>query len=187
MRGDLAALVAHARARGAERIVLETNATLLDEPRARELAAAGLGLARVNLAGDGDALDAVTRDPGGFQRALDGPRALGAAGVPLEMAAAVVRSTAPLLPGLPAALAGALRSRLPAAIVLSVPVESPDEAELLAYDEATRVVASVDHAARGVGIRVRLAPDHRPPPCAFAHRAASPTCSRSRRPAPASW
>src|SRR4051812_24482011 len=68
MRRDLAALVAHARARGAERVVLETNATLLDEPRARELGAAGLGLARVNLAGGSDALDAVTQDPGGFER-----------------------------------------------------------------------------------------------------------------------
>src|SRR5262249_39439398 len=68
MRRDLAALVAHARARGAERVVLETNATLLDEARARELAAAGIGLVRINLAGFGDALDAVTQDPGGFER-----------------------------------------------------------------------------------------------------------------------
>ncbi len=35
MRGDLAEIVAHARASGARRMVLETNATLLDAERAR--------------------------------------------------------------------------------------------------------------------------------------------------------
>src|SRR5262249_37451622 len=144
-------------------------ATLLDEPRARELAASGLGLARVNLAGSGEALDAVTQDPGGFERTRAGIAALEAAGVPIEIAAAVVRGAARLLPALPAALAGAM-SRLPAALVLSVPVESPDEGELLSYEEAALVIARVDHAARGVGLRVRLAPDHRPPPCCFPHQ-----------------
>jgi MoaA/NifB/PqqE/SkfB family radical SAM enzyme len=170
MRRDLAALVRHARERGAERVVLETNGTLLDEARARELAAAGLSLARVNLAGFGDALDAVTRDPGGFQRTLAGLRALAGAGVPFEIAAAVVRSTAPLLPSLPGELARALGDHRPAAIVLAVPTESPEPGELLAYGEATEVIARVDNAARAVGVRLRLAPDHRPPPCAFPHQ-----------------
>ena len=170
MRRDLAALVEHARLRGAERVVLETNGTLLDEPRARQLAAAGLGLARVNLAGFGDALDAVTRDPGGFRRTLAGLLALAAAGLPFEIAAAVVRSTAPLLPSLPGQLAEALGAHRPTAIVLSVPIESPDPDELLAYEEATEIIARVDHAARAVGLRLRLAADHRPPPCVFAHQ-----------------
>jgi molybdenum cofactor biosynthesis enzyme MoaA len=98
MRTDLAALVAHARARGAEAVTLETNGTLLDEMRARALGRAGLSLARVNLAGADEALDAVTRDPGGLGRTLAGLRALFAACVPVEIAAAMVRSTRPLLP-----------------------------------------------------------------------------------------
>src|SRR5438105_582299 len=105
MRGDLEALVMHARTHGAEAVTLETNATLVDEPRARALAAAGLTLARVNLTGFGDALDGVTRDPGGFARTLAGLRALLAASVPVEIAVVVVRSTRALLPGLPEKLA----------------------------------------------------------------------------------
>src|SRR4051812_1271579 len=44
LRRDLPALVAHARARGIERVVLETNATLVDAALATALAAAGLTL-----------------------------------------------------------------------------------------------------------------------------------------------
>jgi MoaA/NifB/PqqE/SkfB family radical SAM enzyme len=166
MRRDLAALVRHARERGAARVTLETNGTLIDEARARELAAAGLDLARVNLAGAGPALDAVTRDPGGAARTAAGMRALLGAGVTVEAAAVVVRATASLLPGLPAFLA---ELGVPA-LVVSVPVESPDAAELVPYDEAAAVIVAVDHAARGVGLRLRLAPDHRPPPCCFPHQ-----------------
>ncbi|MDB4930316.1 MAG: Radical domain heme biosynthesis protein, partial [Myxococcaceae bacterium] len=72
MRSDLAALVAAARQGGVERVVLETNATLIDGPRAAALRAAGLDLARVNLTAWGDALDAVTRDPGGWARTVAG-------------------------------------------------------------------------------------------------------------------
>jgi MoaA/NifB/PqqE/SkfB family radical SAM enzyme len=167
MRRDLADLVRHARTRGAERVVVETNATLLDDARARELSLAGVDLFRVNLAGFGDALDAVTRDPGGFRRTLAGLLALSGAGAAVEIAAAIVRSTAPLLPDLPAGLADALGSARGLTFVLSTPTESPDLAELIPYDEAAAVIARVDQAARRVGIRLRLAPDHRPPPCCF--------------------
>lgn len=166
MRRDLAALVRHAKERGAAQVTLETNGTLIDEARARELAAAGLDLARVNLAGAGEALDAVTRDPGGAARTLHGLLALLEAGVTVEVAAAVVRSTAPMLPALPPTLGPIGVS----ALVLSVPVESPDPAELLSYDDAAAVIAAVDHAARSALMQARLAPDHRPPPCVFAHQ-----------------
>jgi hypothetical protein len=69
MRGDLAALVAEAKRAGVARVTLETNGTLIDLPLAQSLRRAGVDLARVNLSAWGDALDALTRDPGGFARA----------------------------------------------------------------------------------------------------------------------
>jgi MoaA/NifB/PqqE/SkfB family radical SAM enzyme len=167
LRRDLPEIARHARAGGAERVAVETNATLLDEARVRALVDAGVGLFRVNLAGVDEALDAVTRDPGGLARTLRGLAAIAAAGAAFEILAAVVRSTAPLLPGLPPGLARLLGDRRPAAIVLGTPTDGPDPAELLAFDEAAEVIAQVAEAARAVGIRVRLAPDHRPPPCCF--------------------
>ena len=76
MRVDLVALVAHARAGGAERVILETNATLVDPARAVALREAGLDLARVNVPALDEACDALTRDPGGFNRAMAGMQTL---------------------------------------------------------------------------------------------------------------
>ncbi|MDP3213487.1 MAG: radical SAM protein [Deltaproteobacteria bacterium] len=167
MRTDLAALVAGARAAGVARVALETNATLIDGPRAAALRAAGLDLARVNLTAWGDALDAITQDPGGWERTLRGVDALLAAGVAVELSAVVVRATAATLPALPAAaverFGGALQG-----LVLRVPVRSPDEAALVSYDEAARVIEQVALEGRRVGLAVRLAPEASVPPCVFA-------------------
>src|SRR4051812_8537486 len=56
LRNDLPILVGYARARGAKSIVVETNATLIDAARAKALKRMGLAIARVNLAGWGEAL-----------------------------------------------------------------------------------------------------------------------------------
>src|SRR5262245_31981752 len=71
LRSDLADLVRRA-AEGSARVVLETNAARLDERRARELSAAGLAVARVQLVAWGADADAITREPGGFVAALSG-------------------------------------------------------------------------------------------------------------------
>jgi MoaA/NifB/PqqE/SkfB family radical SAM enzyme len=170
MRADLSALVRHARDGGAAEVRLDTNGTLLDEDRIDGLVGAGLTLARVHLSGWGEALDAVTRDPGGFQTALRGLDALVARGVELEIAAAVTRSTAPLLPDLPTQLRARYGERCPAHLVLSVPVSSPDPRELLAHHESTPVVAHLERVARQSGISVKLDPGASPPPCAFSPR-----------------
>ena len=139
-RGDLARLVATARGAGAERVTLETNATLLDDARARELAAAGLDRALVNLAGDGPWLDAVTRDPGGWDATVRGVHALIGAGVRVDVQAAIVRSTAARIAELPGMLVerfgGAVRT-----LFLVVPVRSPDASELLDYDTAGAILS----------------------------------------------
>jgi MoaA/NifB/PqqE/SkfB family radical SAM enzyme len=162
LRADIALLVAHA-ARHGILAVLETNATQIDDALATRLREAGLARAVVNLAGSSSALDAVTRDPGGFERALRGIGALSSRGITVEIQAAVVRSTVPEI----VALVSRVAALGAAALVLAVPTESPDPAELLGWDEACEAVRRVEAAARGVGLPVRFAADAAPPPCAF--------------------
>jgi MoaA/NifB/PqqE/SkfB family radical SAM enzyme len=170
MRADLAALVAAARQDGVERVVLETNATLIDGTRAAALRAAGLDLARVNLTAWGDALDAVTQDPGGWTRTVRGVDALLAAGVAVEVSAVVVRATLATLPLLPASLVGRFGAALQG-LVLRVPVRSPDEAALVPYGEAARAIEGVALEGRRAGLAVRLSPESGLPPCVFARPA----------------
>src|SRR5512145_1376845 len=126
LRSDLADLVRRAAGDGI-RVVLETNATLIDDARARALAAAGLACARVQLVAWGDAADAVTREPGGFAAALRGIRALAAAGVRVEVTSPVVRRTLAHLAAIPRQIDAA---RLPVdALVLVVPAASPNPGE----------------------------------------------------------
>ena len=170
LRRDLVELVAHARGLGVE-VGLETNATTLDATRAAELAAAGLSRARVNLSGWGAAQDAMTRDPGGAARTVEGLTALLDAGVAVDVVALVVRSTVGALAALPARLAELARPSGAAVstLVLRVPVSSAEPTELLPYDVAARAIAGVEAAARKVGVAVKLAPDSGPPPCVFEH------------------
>ncbi|MEQ8892381.1 MAG: radical SAM protein, partial [Sandaracinaceae bacterium] len=86
LRRDLVALVRRARAR-ATVVELETNAALIDLGRARALAEAGLDTARVHLPAWGEALDAITRDPGGHEATRRGVEALAAAGLRVEACA----------------------------------------------------------------------------------------------------
>ncbi len=162
LRKDLASLIAAAKRLGV-RVVLETNATTIERAHAFALRDAGLDLARVHLSGWGEALDRVTRDPGGFARALVGIDALLAAGIEVEASAVIVRSTTSLLAELPERLA-ARGIRL---LRLVVPTRSPDETELLDYEAASETILALDDRARGCGLALKLAPDAGPPPCVF--------------------
>lgn len=168
MRNDLPSLVAYARGRGAKQVVLETNASLLDLPRARELKAAGVTLARVNLSGWGKRLDAVTRDPGGFERSLVGIRALRDAEILVDVSAALVRSTLRLVPKLPERLVAEFGERPVRTLMLRVPVDGPDPGELVSYEEAAETILAVEAAGRAAGVHVKMSPDSGPPPCVFA-------------------
>ncbi len=188
MRSDLEALVRYARDRGAERVALETNAVLVDDARAVALRDAGLSLARVNLVGATDAVDAVTRDPGGFQKTRRGIEAFARAGVPLEVLAVVTRSTMPLLGDLPGALASWLDAgHRVRTIEVAVPASGPDPSELVSYEEAVVVLLALEKAARGAGIALRMRTGDGPPPCVFpaasrAHRAPLHVHARVGRP-----
>jgi MoaA/NifB/PqqE/SkfB family radical SAM enzyme len=166
MRSDLAALVRYARAAGAKRLVLETNGTLIDGPRARELRAAGLDRARIHVPALGDTYDAITRDPGALAGALAGMQALAEAGITLEAAVTLARSAGPGLaevpPGLRRAVGDALRG-----LVVGFPVEAADASELLALHEAAEAALSLERAARPYELPVRMSTAHPLPPCAF--------------------
>jgi MoaA/NifB/PqqE/SkfB family radical SAM enzyme len=166
MRGDLVDLVRHARASGAERVVLETNATLLDEARAKALREAGLELARVHVPAVDEACDALTRDPGGFERATAGLRALANAGVAIEAAVTLARSAVPHLAAVPARLKALLGPALHA-LVVGFPVDAADPGELLSMDEAAAAVLALERAARPLGVTVRISTPDPLPPCAF--------------------
>ncbi|WP_170319913.1 radical SAM protein [Polyangium spumosum] len=165
MRRDLAALVKHARARGAERVVLETNAALVTESLARSLVDAGLSIARVHMPAFGPEADVITRDEGGFSATLAGARALVAAGIPLEIATPIVRENLELVASIP----GRLRAAdLPVSrLVASVPVDAPDPATLAPLEGAARALERLDQAAREAAIPLSLDPGAAIPPCSF--------------------
>jgi molybdenum cofactor biosynthesis enzyme MoaA len=171
MRGDLVALVAHAHAGGAERVVLETNATVL-ETRALALRAAGLDAVRVNVPAWGEACDALTRDTGGFARALASMQALAREGVAIEAAVTLVRSALEHLPAIPARLHEALGASL-RAIVVAFPVDAADPHELLSFEEAAAAVLALERSARHAGVTPRMSVGDSLPPCAFAPHARS--------------
>jgi MoaA/NifB/PqqE/SkfB family radical SAM enzyme len=167
LRSDLPRLLAYARRRGARAVVLETNGTLIDGARAEALRDAGLSRAVVNLTKWGDALDAVTSDPGGFERTLAGIDALLTAGVRVELRAVVVRSTANDLCELPRRVRTRWPDGGPAMLWLAVPERSPDERELLPLELAVDVIAVGAAEAKKVGLPVMLTPDGPVTPCLF--------------------
>jgi MoaA/NifB/PqqE/SkfB family radical SAM enzyme len=165
MRSDVGDLVRRA-GEGGRRVVLETNAVLIDEKCASELAAAGLNTARVQLVAWGEeASDAITRDPGGFTNALNGLRALASAGIRIEVTTPVVRRNLSLIAALPRNIVAA---RLPVeALVLVIPTETPAPGERASLAEIGPAVAAVADEARRVGLTVRLDPATFIPPCIF--------------------
>ena len=165
LRSDLANLIRRA-AVGGMRVVLETNGALIDEGRARALAAAGLDTARVQLVAWGEqAADGITRDPGGFASALNGIRALAAAGVRVEVTVPIVRRNLDLVAALPREIAAA---KLPVtALVVIAPTTAPDPTECASLADIARTVATLSEEARRVGLGLRLDPATFVPPCIF--------------------
>ena len=165
MRSDIADLVRQAGSRGA-RVVLETNGALIDRARADDLAAAGLDVARVQLAAWGAAnADAITRDPGGFDAALEGIQALAAAGITVEVTTPVVRRNVSLVGDIPR---GIVSAELPVDwLVLLIPTDAPDRSECAALADVAAAVTEVAESSRRVGLKVRLDQATFVPPCIF--------------------
>jgi molybdenum cofactor biosynthesis enzyme MoaA len=165
MRSDLAAIVRRSAVGGC-RVVLETNATLIDDARARELAAAGLHTARVQLVAWGDeAVAAITRVPDAFTAAVNGIRALAAAGVRVELTTPIVGRNVALLRSPPGEIVAA---DLPcASLTLVIPLSTPDPAERATLTEIAELVPAIAEEARRVGLILRLDPATYIPPCVF--------------------
>jgi MoaA/NifB/PqqE/SkfB family radical SAM enzyme len=164
LRSDIADLVQRAGEGGA-RVVLETNAALIDDERARRLAAAGLRLARVQLVAWGEEADAITRDPGGFVASIAGIRSLAAAGVGVEVTVPIVRRNLALPAGIPRQIAA---TELPVeSLVLVIPTSAPDPNECAPLGEAAAAVVAVSDTARRVGVAVRLDASTFLSPCVF--------------------
>ncbi len=85
VREDLFELLAYAQALGFTN-TLATNATLIDDEVARDLRRYGVAIGAVSLDGcDAETHDYVRGQPGAFDAAMRGIRALGRAGIPLHI------------------------------------------------------------------------------------------------------
>ncbi len=85
VRDDLFELLAYTQALGFTS-TLATNATLIDDAVARDLRRYGVAIGAVSLDGfDAETHDYVRGQPGAFEAALRGIRALGRAGIPLHI------------------------------------------------------------------------------------------------------
>ncbi len=164
LRSDIADLVRRA-ARDGTRVVLETNAALIDAERAAALAAAGLHTARVQLVAWGDAADEITRDPGGFAATLAGMRALSDAGIAIEVSLPVVRRNLALLAAVPGGVAAG--DAKVSGLVLVVPTSAPLADECASPSEIATCIEAVAAAARRVGLPLRLDAATFVPPCIF--------------------
>jgi radical SAM protein with 4Fe4S-binding SPASM domain len=85
MRRDLFTVLEHAQRRTVT-VALATNGTLITEPLAQRLAAAGVARASISLDGaDGATHDAFRGEKGSFERALQGIGFLQRAGIPVQV------------------------------------------------------------------------------------------------------
>src|SRR5262249_30101219 len=109
--------------------------------------------------------DAITREPGGFAAALNGIRALAAAGVRVEITAPVVRRNLGLLPALPREI---IANNVPAtALVLVIPTTAPNSEECASLTDIASTILAVSEQARTVGLALRIDPTTYVPPCIF--------------------
>lgn len=165
MRRDLVDLVRFTRARGVNRIVLETNAALTTCDLAEALASSGLDTARVHMPAFGADADAITRDDGGFVATLAGLHALAAARINIEIAVPIVATNLHLVAAIPEGLrqAGLNIARI---IVVGV-LDGPDHASIARVEDAARAIEKLEETARTNSIPLQFDPGAMLPPCAF--------------------
>lgn len=168
LRGDLPALVSFAKRAGAREVWLETNGTILDARRVAALRKAGLDGVRLQLSGFSGAVDAVTRDPGGFEAAKRGLACSIGTGLFAEVASVLSRSTLELVAAMPVPLRSFLKDH--GAIRcwwLAVVSSVPDESE---WPEAPALLSTIEDVVRGAreaDLPVKLDARSAPPPCLF--------------------
>jgi len=156
MRRDLPDLVRFARARGVTRVVLETNAALVTNDLARALASACLEGARLHIPGFGPGADANSRRGGRSAGAPSGLRALGQAGIEIEVAVPIVATNLRLVTAIPGGLrdAGIDVARI---IVIAV-IDGPDRNSIASVHEAAHAIEKFEESARTHSISLQFNP-----------------------------
>jgi len=171
MHPDILALIRGARALGAGRVHMQTNAVRCADPKlASELAAAGLTEALVSLhADEAGRSDALTAAPGTFERTLRGIGNLCDAGVDVVINHVLTREQAPRFPAFVTLVADRLqheRLLLTVAVAGRIDRGPLDERVLPTMAELAPHVRAGLLAAQELGLRVRdVAHPCGVPPC----------------------
>jgi MoaA/NifB/PqqE/SkfB family radical SAM enzyme len=169
LRRDLGELVRYAKARGVDRVALETNATRIDAVLAHDLAVAGLDRARVHMPAWGERLDALSRSPGAFVDVVTGITALADAGIVVEGAVPIVRENLDDVAAIPTGIRA--RSLPVARLWARAVLGSPDASQPASAGEIATAMHGLADAARAVGLPLGLDPAVPLPPCLFARPA----------------
>jgi MoaA/NifB/PqqE/SkfB family radical SAM enzyme len=164
LRRDLPALIAAAAQTGA-RVILESNGASWPPARARELARAGLAVARLHVPGVVQHA-ATTGDIGGWVRLVALAHALHEAGVGIEAVVPIVAASMPELDSIAAAIHDALP--MIATIRARVPSEAPDASALASPADAVAGFERLAEGVRGCGLALQLDPATFLPPCLLA-------------------
>lgn len=162
LRRDLEELVSLAR-RGAQKVTVETNGTLLSEERVDALLEAGVSTFRVHLPAWGETCDRLTRDEGAFARTLALLKALRDRQVAFELATPIAQGNLSAVEELPRRLAEA--GVKPRVHLVSVPNDGPDLDALASPDQAARAIERFSEAARTWDLPLRMEQGNPLPPC----------------------
>lgn len=165
LRADLLPLVREARARGFERVRLQTNAAMLSYPEvARRLADAGVTEIAVSIKGpDAATHDRLARTPGSFELLCRGVDSARACGLPVEGDVLAYRSTTRLLPE----IVRAFHARGVERFRVWMMAPDPSDAEAVAEEPRLAEVARAVEEALALGLSSD--PEHvlslHTPPC----------------------
>lgn len=152
LRSDLEKMIRYARRLGLQ-VNLITNATLLDERRARALASSGLETAQVSVESSDPALhDSMCRSAGAHQRTLRGIRLLRQAGIDVQTNTTLSAPNTGEAAGMPAFLAGLGIRRFSMNLYIPGHTESAREELFLPYTRVPKIVEAVRAEARRLGL-----------------------------------
>lgn len=163
LRSDLSGLAALASGR----VVLETNAVLLDRSRGQALREAGVDVLRIHLPAWGEDYARIVRVPGAFEQLLRALGQLRDLGFAFEASLPLCQETAEALPKVLEALHGGALGLRWSALWLRWLEQAPTDASLLSPKQAADAALRLAAMAKRWNLPLRWAPDGALPPCVF--------------------